>query len=145
MEKKINYMILNNKNVGISKIELNKDELNVTDKSGKYNLHVTVAYDWKKINQVSIGKEEDISFNEYYLSENNESVLIWPDVCKLKKIKKDYVSFNLEFLNIDNSKDTCYMNKRGHFDIPLDSLKVKVYIDYKDAIEGKIIYLNDII
>lgn len=71
-------MILNNKNVGISKIELNKDELNVADKRGKYNLHVTVTYDWKKINQVSIGKEEDISFNEYYLSENNESVLIWP-------------------------------------------------------------------
>ena len=37
MEKKINYMILNNKNVGISKIELNKDELNITDKTGKYN------------------------------------------------------------------------------------------------------------
>ena len=34
MEKKINYMILNNKNVGISKIELNKDELNITDKTG---------------------------------------------------------------------------------------------------------------
>ena len=56
MEKKINYMILNNKNVGISKIELNKDELNITDKTGKYNLHVTVTYDWKKINQVGIGK-----------------------------------------------------------------------------------------
>ena len=54
------------------------------------------------------------SFNEYYLSENNESVLIWPDVCKLKKIREDYVSFYLEFLNIDNNKDTCYMNKRLH-------------------------------
>lgn len=143
MEKKINYMILNNKNLGISKIELNKDELNVTDKTGKYNLHVTVAYDWKKINQVGVGKEEDISFNEYYLSENNESVLIWPDVCKLKKIRDDYISFYLEFLNIDNNKDTCYMNKRGHFDIPLDSLEVKVYINYKDAFEGKIVYQAD--
>ena len=106
-------------------------------------MHVTVAYDWKKINQVGIGKEEDISFNEYYLSENNESVLIWPDVCKLKKIREDYVSFYLEFLNIDNNKDTCYMNKRGHFDIPLDSLEVKVYINYKDAKEGKIVYQAD--
>ena len=141
MEKKINYMILNNKNVGISKIELNKDELNITDKTGRYNLHVTVAYDWKKINQVKVGMEESISFNEYYLSENNEAVLIWPDICKLKKIKDDYIAFNLEFLDIDNNKDTCYMNKRKCFDIPLCNLKVKVYIDYKDVLEGKIIYL----
>ena len=45
MEKKINYLILNNKNIGISKIELNKDELNVTDKRGKYTFHITLTYD----------------------------------------------------------------------------------------------------
>ena len=143
MEKKINYLILNNKNIGISKIELNKDELNITDKNGKYTFHITLTYDWKNINQVKVGKEESISFNEYYLSENNEAVLIWPDVCKLKKIKEDYLSFYLEFLNIDNAKDTCYMNKRKSFDIPLYNLKVKVYIDYKDAKDGKIIYQGD--
>ena len=33
------------------------------------------------------------------------------------------------------------MNKRKCFDIPLCNLKVKVYIDYKDVLEGKIIYL----
>ena len=141
MEKKINYLILNNKNIGISKIELTKDELNVTDKRGKYTFHITLTYDWKKINQVKVGKEESISFNEYYLSENNEAVLIWPDICKLKKIKDDYIVFNLEFLDIDNNKDTCYMNKRKSFDIPLCNLKVVVYIDYKDVLEGKIIYL----
>ena len=32
------------------------------------------------------------------------------------------------------------MNKRGHFDIPLDFLEVKVYINYRDANEGKIVY-----
>ncbi len=141
MEKKINYLILNNKNIGISKIELNKDELNVTDKRGKYTFHITLTYDWKKINQVKVGNEENLSFNEYYLSENNEAVLIWPDICKLKKIKDDYIAFNLEFLDIDNNKDTCYMNKRKCFDIPLHNLKVVVYIDYKDVTERKIIYL----
>lgn len=35
------------------------------------------------------------------------------------------------------------MNKRGHFDIPLDSLEVKVYINYRDAKEGKIVYQVD--
>ena len=147
MEKKINYLILNNKNIGISKIELNKDELNVTDKSGKYTFHITLTYDWKKINRVKVGMEESLSFNEYYLSENNEAVLIWPDICKLKKIKDDYIAFNLEFLDIDNNTDTCYMNKRKCFDIPLHTLKVVVYIDYKDVTERKIIYLfkdNDI-
>ena len=32
------------------------------------------------------------------------------------------------------------MNKRKIFDIPLHNLKVVVYIDYKDVLEGKIIY-----
>ena len=32
------------------------------------------------------------------------------------------------------------MNKRKCFDIELDSLEVKVFIDYKDAIEDSIIY-----
>ena len=36
------------------------------------------------------------------------------------------------------------MNKKGHFDIPLNSLQVKVYINYKDAKEGKIIYEGEI-
>ena len=35
------------------------------------------------------------------------------------------------------------MNKRKSFDIPLYNLKVKVYIDYKDAKDGKIIYQGD--
>ena len=60
-----------------------------------------------------------------------------------------YIKINISIgdlfnkLNIDNNKDTCYMNKRGHFDIPLDSLEVKVYINYRDAKEGKIVYQAD--
>ena len=33
--------------------------------------------------------------------QNNKSVLIWSDICKLKKIKDDYIVFNLEFLDIN--------------------------------------------
>lgn len=33
------------------------------------------------------------------------------------------------------------MNKRKCFDIPLHNLKIVVYIDYRDVLEGKIIYL----
>ena len=144
MNEELNYILLNNKNIGISKIELNKDELLVIDKSSKYTFHITLAYDWRKINKVEIGTKEDIMFNEYYLIENNESVLIWPCISQVHKISKDYISFYLKFLNIDNAKDTCYMNKKGHFDIPLNSLQVKVYINYKDAKEGKIIYEGEI-
>ena len=33
------------------------------------------------------------------------------------------------------------MNKRKCFDIPLHNLKIVVYIDYRDDLEWKIIYL----
>ena len=48
MNEELNYMLLNNKNIGISKIELNKDELPVTDKSSKYTFHITLACDYAR-------------------------------------------------------------------------------------------------
>lgn len=133
-----NIMILNDINIGISEIELDKDGLHVTDKSGKYSFHVHLGYNWKDINSVKVGKKENINFNEYYLSENNESALIWPSKCYVEKITNDSICFYLKFENLFS--ETQYMNKRNCFDIELNSLEIKVFIGYKDVVGDSIIY-----
>lgn len=143
--KKINmpkedYMFLNNQNIGISQIEFNKDNLIITDKSGKYSLHVTIFYDWDKLNKINIYEEKDIFFNEYYLSEHNESVLIWPISSTVSKPSKDELLFSFEFTDVEKSTNTCYMNKKGCFDIPITSLKTSVIINLQEALQAKIIY-----
>lgn len=134
----LNTMILNDVNVGISKIELDKSDLIITDKSGKYCLQICVRYNWKDINNIKPGTKEKIDFNEYCFSENNEPALIWPSNCYVEKLSNSSISFNLEFKDLPNTIH--YMNKRGHFDIEINSLEVKVFIDYKDTIGNSIIY-----
>lgn len=131
-----NSMVLNNKNIGISKIELNEGELYIVDKTSKYSLCVHI-YNWQEINNVEVGKKQNVDFNEYCIGENNESALIWPTDCYIEKPTQDTIIFYLKF---DDFSDICYMNKRGCFDIELNSLEVKVFIDYKDLIEDFIIY-----
>lgn len=133
-----NVMILNGTDIGISKIELNASDLLVVDKSGKYCLQVYVAYNWKDIKNMEVGMKKNIDFNEYCFAENNEAALIWPTVCLAEKITENLLYFHIEFRNLIN--ETHYMNKRGHFDIELNSLECKVFIDYKDAIGDSIIY-----
>lgn len=146
MSYKSNCMILNGKNIGISKIELDKDRLFVADKFNKYNFIVTVSYNWRDINTINIGEQKEISFNEYILYENNEysllgnnnGALIWPSKCYIKKNTKDelYLYFDFE----DLTKESCFMNKRGCFDIELKSLEVKVFINCKDVKGDSIVY-----
>ena len=136
MEDFENIMILNNKNIGISRIELNEDELHITDKDNKYNLCVHI-YNWKEINEIKIGKRQKINFNEYCLGENNESALVWPTDVYIEKPTDDSIIFYLKF---DDFSDACYMNKRKSFDIELNSLEVRVFIDYKDVVKDSIIY-----
>ncbi len=133
-----NSMTLNDKDIGISKIELNKCDLLVTDKSGKYCLKVYLLYNWKDINNIKIGQKRKIDFNEYCFSENNEPALIWPVECLVEKISDTSLYFYLSFNDLEN--ETTYMNSREHFDIKLKSLKVKVLIDDRDAVNGSIIY-----
>lgn len=137
MKNNKNTMILNGVDIGISKIELNKSDLIVIDKSSRYCLHVYVGYNWKDINSIEIGERRDIEFNEYVLSLNNEPALIWPDRCYVEKIRDDYLCFNLEF---DDLETAHYMNKKGCFDIELESLEVRVFIDYRDTDGKSIIY-----
>lgn len=131
-----NIMILNNKNIGISRIELNKSELYIADKANKYSLCVHI-YNWKEINETEIGKKQKINFNEYCLGENNESALVWPTDVYVEKPTKDSIIFYLKF---DDFSDVCYMNRRKCFDTELNSLEVRVFIDYKDVIKDSIIY-----
>ena len=138
MGREISYMLLNDINLEISKIELNKWDLIIVDKSGKYCLKICVQYNWKDINKIKTGQKQEIDFNEYCLAEYNEPALIWPSNSYVEKISDDSICFNLEFKNLSNS--THYMNKRGCFDIQLNSLEAKVFIDYKDAIDDSIIY-----
>lgn len=131
-----NCLILNGQNIGISKIELNKSELYIEDKTGKYSLCVHI-YNWKEINSIKTGKRQSIEFNEYCICENNESALIWPTDCYIKKPTDDSIIFYLKF---DNFSDICYMNKKNCFDIELESLEVNININYKDVIGKSIIY-----
>ena len=89
MKNDFNVMILNDVNIGISEIELDKSDLLITDSSGKYCLQVCVEYNWKDITNIKIGQKETIDFNEYCLSENNE-----PAVKKYcRKIKRGFYLF----------------------------------------------------
>lgn len=63
--------------------------------------------------------------------------MIWPTDCYIEKTTQNTITFYLKF---DDFSDICYMNKRGCFDIELQSLEVKAFIDYKDAKKGSIIY-----
>ena len=136
MKHNQNIMILNGNDIGISKIELNKGELYIVDETGKYSLCVHI-YNWKDINSAEIGKRQNIEFNEYCFCENNESALILPTKCYIEKPTEDSIIFYLKF---DDFSDICYMNKRNCFDIELNSLEVKVNINYKDVQENSIAY-----
>lgn len=138
MKNNQNFMILNGIDIGISEIELNKSDLLITDKSRKYCLQVYVAYNWKDINSIEIGKKKNIDFNEYCFSENNEPALIWPTECFVQRITKDTFIFSINFSNLVN--ETHYMSKRGHFDIKLRSFECNVFIDFNDAIGDSIRY-----
>lgn len=138
MKENLNTMFLNGINIGISKIELDKSDLLITDKSHKYLLQVCIEYNWKNINSLKVGEKKNIDFNEYCLSENNEPALIWPTNSYVEKTSDDSICFYLEFKDLSNT--TTYMNKRGCFDIELNSLEVKVFINYKDVIKDSIIY-----
>ena len=138
MENNLNVMIFNDVDVGISKIELDKSDLRITDKSGKYCLKVCVLYSWKDINRIRVGQKEKIDFNEYCLSENNEAALVWPSDDYVEKISNDSICFYFAFRDLANTIH--YMNQRGRFDFPLYSLEVKVFINYKDVVGDSIVY-----
>ena len=65
-------MVLNGIDIGISKIGLDRSDLRVIDKFGKYCLQVCVFYSWKDITRIPVGQKAQIDFNEYVLAENNE-------------------------------------------------------------------------
>ena len=138
MEKHVSTMTLNGVNIGIGKIELNKSDLLIIDKSGKYCLKVCVLYSWKDINKIKTLQKQEIDFNECCLSENNEAALVWPSNSYVEKISSDLLCFYLEFKDLANT--THYMNKRGCFAISLYSLEVKVFISFNDVVNGSIIY-----
>ena len=133
-----NMMILNGSNIGISKIELDESDLRIIDKSGIYCFRVFIYYNWKEIDNIKTGEKVEINFNEYTLSENNESALIWPTNSYVKKVTNDFLGFYFHFENI--SETITYMNQRNAFDIVPSSLEVKVLLNHKDAKNGSIIY-----
>ena len=133
-----NILILNGLDMGISKIELSKSDLIITDKSGIYTLKVFLYYNWKEINNLKLKEKAKIAFNEYILSENNEPALIWPTKSYVEKITNDSLCFYFNFANI--SETITYMNQKNSFNILPNFLEVKVFIDYKDATKGLIIY-----
>lgn len=133
MKNSQNYMILNGEDIGISRIELNKADLLIFDKAGKYCLKVFVAYNWEDIRNLDIGEKKAIDFNEYCFSEYNEAALVWPTNYYVERILEDFLIFYLKF---DDFSEVCYMNKRNRFDIELESLKVKVEVEYKGILDN---------
>lgn len=133
------FLILNNKNIGISEIEFNKNgNLIVTNKSKKYCLVVCIQYNIKDITDIKIGENKNIDFNEYYITENNEPALIRPSISSVKRLNEDILSFYFNFEDL--KKGTHYMNNRGHFEKELKSLECNILINYKDILKDMILY-----
>lgn len=61
MKNDLNMMIFNGKDIGISKIELDESDLLVTDKTGKYCLHVYVMYNRKEIELIEVGEGKKLN------------------------------------------------------------------------------------
>ena len=133
-----NVMILNDVNIGISKIELDKSDLIVIDKEGKYSFKVCVQYNWQDINSLKAGEGKNIDFNEYILSENNEPAVVWPNKCYVERIDNGCLCFHFKFEDLDSTIH--YMNMRNCFDITPKNLEVKVFLNSTDAENGVIIY-----
>ena len=139
---KENIFVINDERMEISKVSLDKDTLSISEKNGVYNFYICVSYDWKSINELKVGEEGRWMFNEYILNKYNsvDRALVWPTQYVTKKISEDIICFDLKFEDLTNEKNICYMNKSGCFDEPLYNMEVKVYIDYRDAKDGEIIY-----
>lgn len=133
-----NYMILNDINVGISQITLDKSALKIIDKYNIYCLRIFLYYNWKEINNIKIGQKEKINFNEYILSENNEPALVWPTKSYVEKLTNESLCFYFMFKSM--SKTITYMNERNSFNILPETLEVKVVINFNDVSNKVIIY-----
>jgi len=132
-------MILNNKDIGIGYMELNEDELYLSDKSSKYcfKVYLNSNGNWKDIRNTKIRERKDIDFSEYCISENNIPALIFPNISYVEKIKERKLLF---YFKCENFDDIVYMSKKDHFDIELRSLEVQVVFDLNDFVNNKIIY-----
>lgn len=135
-----NKFIINNESLNIGYIELNKDQLIVKDEDNKYMFYICVSYDWEKISSLNIGEEKVIEYNEYILSKNNESALVWPSKVITKMIDENIICFKLKFEDLTNEKNMCYMNESGCFDIIIENMEVEVYINNKDVVNNRIVY-----
>ena len=133
-----NVMIVNGVDVGIGKLELNESDLLIYDKSFKYELEIYVYYNWKEIDDLEVSESKDIDFNEYCLSEGNKQWLIWPNVCSVKRVSDDILSFYLCFFDI--SSNGSYLGDKKFSDTDFDSLEVRVFFDRNDVFDNKIVY-----
>ena len=122
---KDNLMSLNGVNLEIDRIELDKNGLYITDKTDKYSYYVHI-YNWNEISRIPVGEKQNMDFNEYTFSIDNDSVLILPTTCYVERRTIDSLVFYFKF---DDFSNTCVMNKNNKLDIELKSLEIKVYVD----------------
>jgi hypothetical protein len=139
---KENLFIINGRKIEIGKIVLDRDVLSVSEKSGEYNFYVCVSYHWREINELKVGEEDSWWYHEYMINKYNsvDRALVWPTYYVTKKISEDIICFDLKFEDLTDEKNICYMNMSGCFDEPLYNMEVKIYIDYRDAKDGEIVY-----
>lgn len=139
---KENLFIINGRKIEIGKIVLDRDVLSVSEKSGEYNFYICVSYHWREINELKVGEEDSWLYHEYMINKYNsvDRALVWPTYYVTKKISEDIICFDLKFEDFTDEKNICYMNMSGCFDEPLYNMEVKIYIDYRDAKDGEIVY-----
>jgi hypothetical protein len=139
---KENLFIINGRKIEIGKIVLDRDVLSVSEKSGEYNFYICVSYHWREINELKVGEEDSWWYHEYMINKYNsvDRALVWPTYYVTKKISEDIICFDLKFEDLTDEKNICYMNMSGCFDEPLYNMEVKIYIDYRDAKDGEIVY-----
>ena len=91
-------------------------------------------------NDIGISKIE-LSKGELYIVDEMGKYSLCVHIYNWKEINSAEIGKrqNIEFNEYDFS-DACYMNKRNCFDIELNSVEVKVNINYKDVQENSIVY-----
>ena len=139
---KENLFIINGRKIEIGKIVLDRDVLSVSEKSGEYNFYICVSYHWREINELKVGEEDSWLYHEYMINKYNsvDRALVWPTYYVTKKISEDIICFDLKFEDLTDEKNICFMNMSGCFDEPFYNMEVKIYIVYRDAKDGEIVY-----
>lgn len=141
---KENVFKVNNKDVGIKKIELdNSGNIEVLDKDEFYSLNIITQYDLNKLEDLKPGETKEVYFNEYEIVCPDGPALIWPETIYVTREKDDVFYMDFDFSNLE--KEATYMNMKNAFEEMLKTIELKITVDYKEIFNKKGKRINGVI